>query len=95
MGSVSHPNPVLPIPSSVELPLTKHSGELGVGGHKLVDMSGYPQREPGQGAWWGGDTTLPQRHQIPLLTWHSSAAGRGHKDFPTRVKGPSPALMLM
>lgn len=32
MGSVSHPNPECPIPSSADLPLTKRSAECGVGG---------------------------------------------------------------
>lgn len=88
MGSVSHPNPVLPIPSSIELPLTKHSVELGVGGHKLVDMSGCPQRKPGQGAWGRGGRGPPCHSDTksPLLTWQGtqrlSHLGQGSKPSP-------------
>lgn len=83
MGSMSHPNPTLPVPSRTELPLTKCSGDLRVGGHKLVDIVS-PERCSGG--------TLRQRPQIPPP---ALICCRGHRDFPTQALGPSPALMLM
>lgn len=56
MGSMSHPNLTLPIASSAELPLTRHSVELGMGGHRLVSPKGARTR------CWG--RTLPQGHRI-------------------------------
>lgn len=81
MGSMSHPSSMIPVPSSTELPLTRHSGDRRVRGHKLVDVVS-PERARMRCS--GG--TLPQRSQIPPQ--HSSAAG-ATETFPPRPWVPA------
>lgn len=64
---------------------------MGVGDTSWLIRVVVPRGSQDEGLKGG---TLPWGHQTPLLTQYSSAAGRGHKDFPTQVVGPSPALML-
>lgn len=87
MGSVPHPSPVLPIPSSAQLPLTK----LRAGDRRGLIRVGAA-KESQDKVLRGGP--CPRDTKSPL-TQRFSTSGKGHKGFPTWITAPSPALMIM